>query len=466
MSYQGLIEEFRNMYGDSPGITVIRSPGRVNLIGEHTDYNGLPVFPMAVERAVTLVVALREDRKIVINNVLAEYPARSFEIGGTIKPYPVGDWGNYAKAAVQGIYTHLQGKSSSGKSLHGMNVLVRGNIPIACGLSSSTALVVGFAWAFLHVNNCRLDRKELAELLARAEKYVGTEGGGMDQAVCLLGQRDYAIKIDFFPLRARRVPLPSGCRMIVCQSMVKACKAGEAREAFNRRAIECRLANLLVSNHLEQLGQFKRIGDLVKANQGIPLEDIAAQVLGQDSWTLEQIACVLGWEENKLRKDFLRLSDGSIFQEPADGFKLLPRFRHVITESERVEAAVESLERGDLETFGRLMNESHRSCRDDYEISCVELDKLVSIALENGALGARLTGAGFGGCTVSLVREEHAEAVKAGIADEYFDMYLRLKRPDVYGRLQEYDDVIFSCSPEDGVGIVELENSSTNGVAV
>lgn len=416
---------------------------------------------MALEKAVMLVVAPREDRRIVIENVLPDYPSRTFEISNNIKPYPHGDWGNYVKAAVQGLYQFLPNKS-----FRGMNVLVRGDIPIACGLSSSTALVVGFGYAFLHVNNYKLDRKELAELLARAEKYVGTEGGGMDQAVCLLGQKHYAVKIDFSPLRVKCVPLPLGYRVIVSQSMIKACKAGKAREAFNRRAIECKLAGLLVANHLGQLDQFKHIGDLVKNNQDVSLKDIGIQILGRDEWTVERIADKLGWEERRLRENVLTLSDGSIFKEPEDGFKLLPRFRHVITEYERVEAAVECLERGELEIFGGLMNQSHKSCRDDYEISCAELDKLVSIASNNGALGARLTGAGFGGCTISLVREENAEEVKEILVREYYDRYLKLKNPDVYEQIQNYDDCVFLCSPEDGAGIVELKRVSADGLAV
>ena len=138
---------------------------------------------------------------------------------------------------------------------------------------------------------------------------------------------------------------------------------------------------------------------------------------------------------------------------------------HVITEYERVEAAVECLERGELEIFGGLMNQSHKSCRDDYEISC-RIGQACFYRFEQRSFGCRLTGAGFGGCTISLVREENADEVKEILVREYYDRYLKLKNPDVYEQIQNYDDCVFLCSPEDGAGIVELKRVSADGLAV
>ena len=186
-------------------VNIARAPGRVNLIGEHTDYNGLPVFPMAVDRDIAAVFSPRKDRQIILANTDPGFSERSFEVQESIPPSSTGDWGNYCKAAVQGLLDYYRQKHRKADRFCGFEATYDGDIPVAAGMSSSSALVVLSALLFLASNDLDLyttpsRRLELADLLARAEHYVGTQGGGMDQAISLMGRSGHAVKIDFFPL--------------------------------------------------------------------------------------------------------------------------------------------------------------------------------------------------------------------------------------------------------------------------
>jgi N-acetylgalactosamine kinase len=447
--YRRLVERFQALYPGSP-LALARAPGRINLIGEHTDYNGLPVLPFAIHRDLCATFALRSDAKVVLQNLEQTYPPREFVLEAAIPPYPTGDWGNYLKAAAQGLLEHFGQRGQGAASFRGLDILIHGDIPPAAGLSSSSALVVLGALMLLSANGLEVPRLELATLLARAEHYVGTQGGGMDQAVSLLARPGQALKIDFFPLRITPAPLPKGYAFVAANSLVAAAKTQEALDKYNRRPVECRLAVALLGKKLSK--RFRRevplrlIGDLFKPLDGVPeaeLWEAADSALHPAPYTLAEIAAGLGQDPQATARAYCLRRDGTVFAQPPDGFKLFQRYRHVVDEARRVEQSLEALRAGDIAALGRLMNRSHQSCRDLYQISCPELDTLAGICLEAGAEGSRLTGAGFGGCTISLVRAERLEAFLARVSQAYYREHLRLQTGDL-------SSILFPCMAVNG----------------
>jgi galactokinase len=391
-----LVQRFAASFGRRPEV-VVRAPGRVNLIGEHTDYNGLPVLPMAIDRDVLIAAAKGEDRDVRLENTAVRFAPRAYRLKDPISPFAAGDWGNYHKAAAQGLLAAL-----APGALGGGDFLVESNLPSGAGLSSSSALVVGSTLALLAVNDRSLAPLELAELTATAERYVGTQSGGMDQAVCLLAQAGHALRIDFDPLRVRAVAVPPGYAFVVCHSLVEAEKSGAARAAYNRRVIECRLAcralDCLLGAGLPR--SLATLGELPHLFPDRSLTDFVAileNTLPPRPLRLEEIAAQLGTPRQQLA--------AAIGQDaPTDAtYAIVQRARHVLTEAERVEQAETALADADWLRLCALMDASHASCRDDYEVSSPELEELVAAAKAAGALGARLTGAGFGGCTINVV---------------------------------------------------------------
>jgi galactokinase len=395
-----LKERFRAAFGPARATHLVRAPGRVNLIGEHTDYNGLPVMPVAIQRRVAILFRARDDTLVRLANVDPAYPPRELELSASIDPFAQGDWGNYAKAAAQAMVERFGIR-------RGIDGAVSGDIPPAAGLSSSSAMVVATALALLEANEVEIDRAVLMDLLPRAERYVGTQSGGMDQAICLGGRRGHAVVIGFRPLRLRPTPLPSDWRFVVANTLVRAQKSGDALAAYNARTVECREALRRLRDHPRAEGLPRTYLELVqKVPQGALL-DLAG-----------------------------------VLPEP-----LCRRFRHVVTEGARVEDARAAMLEGDLAAFGRLMNVSHESLRVDYEVSCVELDELVGVAREHGAAGARLTGAGFGGCAVALTRVAHVERLLAGLEEDYY------RRRGVDARAA---DALLLAEPSDGARVITL----------
>src|SRR4030042_6160542 len=204
-----LLDYYLERFPNQEKVTVLRAPGRVNLIGEHTDYNGLPVMPMAIDCDMLVALAPRQDSKIRAVN--PEFPDRDFRIEEKIPPFEQGDWGNYIKAGVEGIVEELGGV----ERLRGFDACYFGTVPMGGGLSSSSTLVVASAMAMLEAGGIALEPQVLAERMARAEWYVGTQGGGMDHAACILSQKGKALKIDFFPLRTTLTTLPPGFPIII-----------------------------------------------------------------------------------------------------------------------------------------------------------------------------------------------------------------------------------------------------------
>jgi galactokinase len=351
---------------DSP-THVVRAPGRVNLIGEHTDYCGLPVFPMATEQTVQIAFRARPDARVSLANVDPSFARREFDIADEIAPFDAGDWGNYAKAAAQILRTRHRITS-------GFDGVVRGDIPQAAGLSSSSALVVACVLALVQANALGLDRTALMELSATGERYVGTQSGGMDQAICLGAVAGHASVIEFEPLRSTHVRVPGDWRFVIAHSGVEAKKSGAAQAAYNARVEECRTALAGIRGHRAAREWPETYAEILKRVSADDLLMVAGQSLDD---------------------------------------RLYARVKHLVSERQRVSAGAEAMRRGDSKRFGSLMNASHQSLRVDYEVSCPELDTLVEVARERGATGARLTGAGFGGAVVMLARRDDAASLVA-----------------------------------------------------
>jgi len=275
----------------------------------------------------------------------------------------------------------------------------------------------------------------------------------MDQAASLMSRSGTALKIDFFPLRVTPAPLPAGYAFVAANSLVTAAKTEEALDKYNRRPIECRLAVAVLRAKLADKFRreipLERLGDLASSHMGLPphkLRLAAEQILHQAPYTLAEIAGILHRTPEQTAQAYCLRRDGTVFPQPADGFKLHARFRHVLEEGERVERALSALQEGQVAELGRLMNQSHESCRDLYEISCPELDELVGICRQAGAEGSRLTGAGFGGCTISLVREERLESFLQQVGLAYYQGYLKKPPGDL-------SSILFNCRAVNGAEV-------------
>ena len=410
--------------GSADAVSMCRAPGRVNLIGEHTDYNGLPVLPMALNREIRVAFRRRDDSTVVLRDLDAAFPNARFENEGNLKPSEAGEWENYWKAAVLGLNRHL-----GLQNFPGFEALVDSDLPVAAGLSSSSALVVAAALAYLKVCGFRLgediSRLELAEVLAEAEHYVGTRGGGMDQAVILNGRDGHACKIDFFPLQVELTPLPDDCVVVVCDSMVKVRKSGAALHRYNAGPASCALICALVQRQIsDEFGEgisVERLGDLFHGGLCLTYAEaqgICERAVSRPYTTARQAAKRLDCSLEEVRERWL-----NDLPEPEDGFPLRARLRHQLTEYRRVEFARDVMMEGKGEKLGRLMNESHASCADDFFIGSPELDALADAARASGALGARLTGAGFGGAIVSLVPSEARDTFVTGVTERYYRGY-------------------------------------------
>ena len=463
--FKRLHQLFADSFGGKGAEFIVRAPGRVNLIGEHTDYNGYPVLPMALDREIVLVISPRKDATIRLRNQNPYYTERIFTAALPLEPFPQGDWGNFVKAALSGL---LEVGLVDVKNVIGFDAIVGGTIPESAGLSSSSAMVVGSALAFLAVNKVEADYKHLADLMARAERYVGSEGGGMDQAASLLAEPQKALRIDFFPLRVQTFSVPEGISFVICNSLVRASKSESAQYAYNLRVVEGRLAAALLAQAVEQ--KFGRkvkvdhLSDLSAEKLGVDpssLMKLAAESMGDRPLSLKEIGSRLHRSAEDLERKYCTSKHGTVLKEPPGGFQVWHRYRHVITETERVDHTVSALKDGNIHEVGKLMSQSHASCRDDYEVSCPELDTLVSLGVKNGALGGRLTGAGFGGCTVHAVPSDRVDNFIRGVTDEYYHGYVRDNKNRnfiPYGDLQE---VMFRCRASAGACVWSTEQSIT-----
>lgn len=399
-----LLDAFQEHFGGAP-THLSRAPGRVNLIGEHTDYNDLPVFPMALHREVRIALRPRDDGRVVLQNLVDEFPAVDFEIEPSIPPYVQGAWGNYVKAPASELARRFA-------IWRGFDGVLESDLPVASGLSSSSALVNAVGLALAHINEVSTETRSFAALMADAERYVGTRGGGMDQAISLGARDRCAARITFDPLRLRHVTIPDDWSFVVADTGKRAEKSKAAMVAYNLRRKECEEALRVVSGHVATANITEK---LHTTYPGL--------VAALDTKTLVEAA------EGVLQGNLLR------------------RFRHVVTEAARVEEAVDRMLAADTTAFGALMDASQASLRSDFHVSSSELDELVAIAGEGGAAGARLTGAGFGGCIVALADRWTVGGVLENLVSEYFE---------ARGMVDDIDDRLFIAVPSAGASYEEI----------
>ena len=369
---------------------VVSAPGRVNLIGEHIDYHGLAVLPMALRRRIRVAFRPRADCRI--RAVSAGYGMREFEWTPELSPAPAGDWENYLRAAAQAVAR----KWGAGV---GVDAAVISDLPAAAGLASSSALMVAFTLALLSANRRRATFEELMEALPEGEQFVGTRGGGMDHAASLASRQGCASLIEFDPVGLRAIRVPEDWGFLVAHCLKTAEKSGAAREAYNARraAGTAALARLGLTSFVAQ-ALVPAVSRLVSTP--VPGRHTASMTgvgIGADAEGTNACAtnvCLTSDERNA--------------------------FEHVTSEARRVSSAVSAMERADAALFGRLLVESHASLRDGLQVSCPELDRLVEVAMQSGALGARLTGAGFGGCAVVFAAKRDMPAVRRGLAARFY----------------------------------------------
>jgi len=341
---------------------LFRAPGRVNLIGEHTDYNDGFVMPVAIDFFTQILLFPLDARAL-------EFYSDNF------KEKVVLDFDNLPKSRSRHWSDYVVGVAlmliREGHELRGARLMISSDVPIGSGLSSSAALEVATAYALAMTSDLKIERVELAKLCRRAEnEFVGARVGIMDQFVSFFGETDKALLLDCRSLEFEHLPVPPSAQLVICNTMVK---HDLASGAYNERRQQCE----------EGVERLRTVLPNV-----IALRDVTSQQLEEHRKELPEV--------------------------------IYRRCRHVVTENERVLDAASALKQGDVARFGQLMNQSHQSLRDDYEVSCAELDLMVGLARKvEGVFGARMTGGGFGGCTVNLVRRDKIDEFQNTVAAGY-----------------------------------------------
>ena len=492
--YERLVTTFEERHGRKPEF-LARAPGRVNIIGEHIDYSGYAVLPMAIEQDVALACSRNDAQMRHLSNCCETYPehASSTRESPSINGH---EWFNYFLCGYKGIVDDLGVRDAVG-----MNVVVDGNVPPSAGLSSSSALVCCAALATAHANGVEMPSKqEFAELCAKCERYIGTEGGGMDQAISFLGERNKAMLIEFNPICPTDVCLPNDTTFVISNTRVQANKVAFA--SFNERVVECRLASVIIAK-MKGLLDWKSIRKLSQLQTELSLQltamhEVVSSCLHKETYSREEVCSLLNLSEKELESEYLNNMTKGMRR-----FELYTRASHVFKEAQRVyefkdtantlfdtantqdttntsdaisdpvntqgtfdaisdaantqdtantsDAVSDTANTTDTANItatklGRLMDDSHTSCSQLYECSCPELDTLVSVCKSSGALGSRLTGAGWGGCAVSLVRSVDLESFLKGVRKGYYN--------------DEDADTLSSClfatSPGPGAAICDL----------
>lgn len=433
-----LKDTFSEEFGCEP-LYFVRVPGRVNLIGEHIDYCGYPVLPMALEQDILIAVGLLNQPELHIRNVNNKYCKFDTEIKNCEDIEIIADsngkpfWYNYVLCGVKGGLELLNDKIEKG-----LQLCVDGVIPPASGLSSSSALVSASCLALLKAHNVPLSKTEIASLCARCERYIGTQGGGMDQAIAFLAQKNCAQYITWQPLKATPVALPENAAFVVAHSLAEANKA--ATNDYNRRVIECRLAAKIIATCAGAITDKKIITlGQVQSKLDKTLEDMVEFVhkyLPKDIYTKSTVCDILNINQDELEELYFTANTRHLTE-----FKLKQRALHVYEEALRVEVFRKHCslsapnkngfngtketngsivhENGNnddiINTLGQLMSDSHISLKDLYECSHANLDYLVNLSKEMD-VHSRLTGAGWGGCIIALCPKEKV--------DKYIDMLI------------------------------------------
>ncbi len=352
---------FRSQFYEAPQV-ISSAPGRVNLIGEHTDYNDGPVFPAAINRRIAIAAGPRPDRTIEVYagnlNTRAKFSLDD------LAPTRINSWLNYLRGVTELL--HRKGDPACGA-----NLVVYGNVPRGGGLSSSAALEVAYAHTLMTLTNTSHPPMDIARLCQQAEhEWAGVHCGIMDQCISAMGRKDAGLHLDCRSLTYRHVPLPAGARLVICDTGVKRALASSA---YNTRRAECRAGVAVLAGVIP------------------------------DITSLRDVSLDAFLEYQSLLEPTVRR-----------------RCRHVITEIARVEQTVKAITADDLALAGKLMYDSHISLQRDYEVSCPELDAVVDICAEvDGVYGARMTGGGFGGSALCLVHAEDVPETVRRLTIEY-----------------------------------------------
>ena len=359
-----LLQEFETVFNHKNNLSFTFAPGRVNIIGEHTDYNGGNVFPVAIDIGSFLVLSPRSDKQVRAYSM--NFPEEGICTLSIDAKEEVTGWAKYLVGIIRAFQVekniHFE---------HGFDIVLFGNIPDGAGLSSSASVCVSLAYAFDSLFHCQLDKLELVKIAQKAEHLVGVNCGIMDQFASAMGKKDHGILLDCNTLDYTYVPLNLGKYTLVIMDSKKQRQLQDSK--YNERRAECEKA----VEYLQKEISIKTLGEL----------------------TEEQ------FEQYKHN-----------IPDPI----LLKRAKHAVTENQRTLKALACLEKNDIEHLGILLNESHYSLRDDYEVTGMELDSLTDIARSyTGVLGSRMTGAGFGGCCIALVPSDTVEGFITHVQKNY-----------------------------------------------
>ena len=448
--WRNLLSTFKERHGQKPDF-VARSPGRVNIIGEHVDYSLFNVLPAAVTVDVLIAVRVVKDSdepSIKVGNVNDQkYPSSTISIPPDSEVHidkKKHEWSNYFKAGLGGALRFLKKQQEGSFRPRSMEILVDGNVPAGGGLSSSAAFVCASALAVMKANAHDVSKQDLLDLAIVSEREVGVFSGGMDQAASIFSEKGFLLYCRFFPnFSEEHVPVPPSdpeITFLVAQSFVTSDKAVTAPKHYNLRVVEVTLAAVVLAKLHDavlnpdqsslgfSLRNFQQEFMKKDGREDDPLDKQVDEMirttkssLTEEKYSREDIAKILGISVESLEEHYM-----SKFPVQADHFLLRQRALHVFEEARRVLSFKDILSHTDkldettLRQLGGLMNQTQDSCRDMYECSCPELDDICAIARKAGAYGSRLTGAGWGGCSVHMVPQSKVEAVTQALKEEYY----------------------------------------------
>ena len=463
-------------FGDSKPVCIVRAPGRINLIGMHVDHRGGCVNPIAIKETV-VVASPRQDDRVKLANDNHDFPERDFRVSEELPEKPVadwddwtaknlqslaarglsGDWSNYCRAA--GFYLAnliWQEKDLPPSTFKGMDAFVASNMPMAVGLSSSSTLVVSMALLFSLFNNCEIDDTAMIDHCGTAEWYVGTRGGKGDHAAIILSRQGKITQIAFFPFETRNLSFPKQYRVVVCNSLVLSRKGAATRHAFNERIASYEIGFLLLKKIVAASGldesSIRMLRDISPQNLGLNDREILELLLElPERVGRKEVDAELGAEHQELLRKLWQTHP-----EPVKGYPIRDVCLFGVAECLRAKLTAGILKKGGIEEFGRLMNISHDGDRvtrfngeswvpwqskltretlstssaegpllhmqpGGYRVSTPQIDRLVDLCLEtDGVLGARLTGAGHGGCIAALVHQDAVEQLLARLESGYY----------------------------------------------
>jgi N-acetylgalactosamine kinase len=467
-----MLREYTIEFGDEP-VFIARAPGRVNIMGRHIDHQGGYGNMIAIDKDIFCVAGVRSDRIIKLRNLdKVNFPDRDFTIESTVTHYrgdwsafvnsgelmeasrtSGGDWSQIAKAAIARFQTEFHGEH-----LKGMNIILSGDIPIASGLSSSSALLVAIAEAIVGMNGLLIPPQRFAELCAMGEWYVGTRGWAGDHAAMKFGKRGSVAQLEYYPIHVkRRAQFPDGCRLIICPSGIQARKTAEVKDVFNHR-IACYILGreMLKREFPEYTSKIEYLRDYNTHHLNISFDRVY-EMIGRLPESMDRETVLAEFSSGDMQQ--FKVLGNQCFKN----YPVRPVVLFGLAEIERSLLAVELLDRGDMAALGQFMNISHdgdRVCRftndgmklpfvpdysdafmrrkikdakkspakaalaqipGSYSCSIEEIDRMIDIALSvPGVMGAQIAGAGLGGCIMALVEEGTLESLEKALIEQYF----------------------------------------------